>query len=117
MDSLSLLQGILPNPGIEPRSPALQVDSLSTELGGKPSWQIDGKNMKTVSDFIFLSSKINVDGDCRCLLLGRITMTNLDRVLKSRDITLLTKIHIVKAMVFPVVKYGGGVVIQSLSRV
>ena len=73
--------------------------------------------MKTVSDFIFLSSKINVDGDCRCLLLGRITMTNLERVLKSRDITLLTKIHIVKAMVFPVVKYGGGVVIQSLSRV
>ena len=80
------------------------------------------ENVKTVSDFIFLGSKINVDGDCsyeikRCLLLGRITMPNLDRVLKSRDITLLTKIPIVKAMVFPAVKYGGGVVIQSLSRV
>ena len=69
-----------------------------------------------------MGSKITVDGDCSneiksSLFLGRKTMTNLDRVLKSRDITLLTKIHIVKAMVFPVVKYGGGVVIQSLSRV
>ena len=75
------------------------------------SWQIDGKTMKTVTDFIFLGSKITVDGDCNHemkihLLLGRKAMTNLDGILKSRDITLLTKVHIVKAMVFPVVMYG-----------
>ena len=74
-------------------------------------WQIDGTTMETVTDFIFLGSKITSDGDCshgikRCLLLGRKAMTNLDSVLKSRDITLPTKIHIVKAMVFPVVMYG-----------
>ena len=75
------------------------------------SWQIDGETVETVSDFIFLGSKITVDGDCsheikRRLLLGRKAMTNLDSVLKSRDITLSTKVHIVKAMVFPVVMYG-----------
>ena len=75
------------------------------------AWQIDGETMETVTDFIFLGSKITVDGDCsheikRCLLLGRKAMTNLDSVLKSRDITLLTKVHIVKAAVFPVIKYG-----------
>ena len=75
------------------------------------SWQIDGETMKTVTDFIFLGSKITADGDCsheikRRLLLGRKTMTNLDSILKSRDITLLTKVHIVKAMVFPAVMYG-----------
>jgi len=75
------------------------------------SWQIDGKTMETVTDFIFLDSKITVDGDCSCeikrrLLLGRKAMTNLGSILKSRDIILLTKIHIVKAMVFPVVMYG-----------
>ena len=75
------------------------------------SWQIDGETMeKTVRDFIFLSSKITADGESheikRCLLLGRKAMTNLDSVLKSRDITLLTKVHIVKAMVFPIVIYG-----------
>ena len=75
------------------------------------SWQIDGKTMETMKDFIFLGSKITVDGDCsheikRCLLLGRKVMTNLDSILKSRDITLPTKVHIVKAMVFPVVMYG-----------
>ena len=74
-------------------------------------WQIDGETMETVSDFIFFGSKITADGDCsheikRCLLLGRKAMTNLDSVLKSRDITLLTKVHLVKAMVFPVVMYG-----------
>ena len=74
-------------------------------------WQIDGKTMETVREFIFLGSKIIADGDCsheikRHLLLGRKTMTNLDSVLKSRDITLLTKVHLVKAMVFPVVMYG-----------
>ena len=75
------------------------------------SWQIDGKTMETVADFIFLGSKITADGDCsheikRRLLLGRRAMTNLDCILKSRDITLLTKVHIVKAMAFPVVRYG-----------
>ena len=74
-------------------------------------WQTDGEIMETVTDFIFLGSKITADGDCsheikRCLLLGRKTMTNLESILKSRDIILLTKVHIVKAMVFPVVKYG-----------
>ena len=73
------------------------------------SWQIDGKTMETVRDFIFLGSKITTDGDCshkikRCLCLK--TMTNLDNILKSRDITLPAKVHIVKAMVFPVVVYG-----------
>ena len=75
------------------------------------SWQIDGETVETVADFIFLGSKITADGDCsheikRSLLLGRKVMTNLDSILKSRDITLSTKVHLVKAMVFPVVMYG-----------
>ena len=75
------------------------------------SWQMHGEKVETVVDFIFLGSKITVDGDCsheikRCLLLGRKAMTNLDSVLKTRDITLLITVHIVKAMVFPVVMYG-----------
>ena len=75
------------------------------------SWQIDGKTMETVRDFIFLGSKITADGECsheikRHLLHGRKAMTNLDSILKSRDITLLTKTHLVKAMVFPVVRHG-----------
>ena len=75
------------------------------------SWQIDGKTMETVTDFIFLGSKITADGDCsheikRHLLLGRKTMTCLDSILKSRDITLPTKVHIVKVTVFPIVMYG-----------
>ena len=75
------------------------------------SWQIDGETMETVKDFIFGGSKITADGDCsheikRHLLLGRKAMTNLDSILKSRDITLPTKVHIVKVMVFPVVMYG-----------
>ena len=75
------------------------------------SWQIDGETMETVTDFIFLGSKIPADGDCsheikRRLLLGRKVMTNLDSILKSRDITLPTKVHIVKAMVFSIVMYG-----------
>ena len=75
------------------------------------SWQIDGGTMETVRDFIFLGSKITVNGDCsheieRCLLLRRKAMTNLDSILKSRDITLPTKVRLVKAMVFPVVMYG-----------
>ena len=75
------------------------------------SWEIDGKTVETVSDFIFLGSKITADGACsheikRCLLLGRKVMTNLGSIFKSRDITLLTKVRLVKAMVFPVVMYG-----------
>ena len=75
------------------------------------SWQIDGETMETAPDFIFLGSKITADGDCipeikRCLLLGRKVMTNLDSIFKSKDITLPTKVHLVNAMVFPVVMYG-----------
>ena len=75
------------------------------------SWQIDGETVETVTDFIFLGSNITVDGDCsheikRCLLLGKKVMTSLDSIFKSRDITLPTKVHLVKAMVFPVVMYG-----------
>ena len=75
------------------------------------SWKIDGKTVETVADFIFWSSKITADGDCsneikRRLLLGRKVMTNLDSILKSRDITLRTKVHLVKAVIFPVVMYG-----------
>ena len=75
------------------------------------SWQIDGETMETVTDFIFLDSKITVDGDCNHeikghLLLGRKAMINLDSILKSRDVTLPTKVHVVKAMAFPVVLYG-----------
>ena len=75
------------------------------------SWQVDGETVETVSDCIFLGSKITADGDCsheikRHLLLGRKVMTNLDSILKSRDITLPTEVHLVKAMVFPVVMYG-----------
>ena len=79
--------------------------------GPVASWQIDGETMETVTDFIFLGTKIMADSDCsheikRCLLLRRKAMTNLDSILKSRDITLPTKVQIVKAMVFPVVMYG-----------
>ena len=75
------------------------------------SWQMDGETVETVADFIFLGCKITADGDCsheskRCLLFGRKVITNLDSILKSRDITLSTKVHLVKAMVFPVVMYG-----------
>ena len=75
------------------------------------SWELHGETVKTVSDFIFLGSKITADGDCsheikKCLLLGRKVMTNLDSIFKSRDITLPTKVRLVQAMVFPVVRYG-----------
>ena len=93
---------------------ALKLNVQKTKImasGPITSWQIDGEIMKTVRDFIFLGSKITVDGDCsheikRCLFLGRKAMTNLESILKSRDITLLTKVHLVKVMVFPVVIYG-----------
>ena len=80
-------------------------------FGPITSWQIDGETMETVSDFVFWGSKITADGYCsheikRCFLLGRKVMTNLDSIFKSRDITLSTKFHLIKAMVFPVVMYG-----------
>ena len=92
----------------------LKLNIQKTEIlvsGPITSWQIDGETMETVTDFIFLGSKITADGDCsyeikRHFLLGRKSMTNLDRVLKSKDITLPIKVHLVKSMVFPVVMYG-----------
>ena len=109
----------------ELKSLLMKVKEKSEKAGLKPniqktkimasgpitSWQIDGEPMETVRDFIFLGSKIIADGDCsheikRCFLLGRKTMTNLDSILKSRDIILLTKVHLLKVMVFPVVMYG-----------
>ena len=86
-------------------------EAMIMESGTIRSLQIDWETMETVTDFIFLGSKITADGDCsheikRCLLLGRKAMTNLDSILKSRDITVTTKVHLVKAMVFPVVIYG-----------
>ena len=99
----------------ESEKSGLQLNIQKTKImesGPITSWQIDATNVETESDFIFLESKINVDGDCcceikRCLILGRKAMTNLNRVLKSRDITLLTKVCIVTSMVFPVVMYRG----------
>ena len=92
---------------------SLKVNSQKTKImasGPITSWQIDGETMETVTVFIFFGSKITADGDCsheikRHLLLGRKAMTNLDSILKSRDVTLLITVHIVKAMVFPVVMY------------
>ena len=90
----------------------LNIQKTKTMASGPiTSWQIDGETMETVTDFTLGGSKITTDGDCSneiktCLLLGRKVMTNLDSILKSRDITLLTKVHLVKAMVFPVVLSG-----------
>ena len=90
----------------------LNIQKKKTVASGPiTSWEIDGETVETMSDFIFLGSKITADGDCsheikRCLLLERKVMTNLDSILKSRDITLTAKVHLVKAMVFPVVMYG-----------
>ena len=93
---------------------SLKLNIQKTKImasGPMTSWQIDGETVETVADFILGGSKITADGDCsheikRCLLLGRKVMTNLDSILKSRDISLSTKVHLVKAMVFPVVMYG-----------
>ena len=90
----------------------LNIQKIKIKASGPiTSWQIDGETIETVTDFIFLGSKITADGDCsqeikRCLLLGRKAMTNLDSMLKSRDITLPTEVCLIKAMVFPVVMYG-----------
>ena len=98
----------------ESKKVGLKLNIQKTKImasGSITSWQIDGETVETVSDFILGGSKITADGDCsheikRCLLLGRKVMTNLDNIFKSRDITLPTKVHLVKAMVFPVVMYG-----------
>ena len=98
----------------ESEKPGLKLNIQKTKImASSPitSWQIDGKTMETVTDFILGGPKITVDGDCsheikRCLLLGRKAMTNLDSMLKSRDITLRTKVRLVKSMVFPVVTFG-----------
>ena len=89
----------------------LNIQNMIMASGPITSWQIDGETMKAVRDFIFLGSKITANGDCnheikRCIPLGRKVMTHLDSILKSRDITLPTKVHLVKAMVFPVVMHG-----------
>ena len=98
----------------ESEKAGLKLNIQKTKImasGPITSWQIDGETVETVTDFIFLGSKITADGDCsheikRRLLLGRKVMTNLDSILKSRDVTLSTKVRLVKAMVFPVVMYG-----------
>ena len=98
----------------ESEKAGLKLNIRKTKIvasGPITSWQIDGETVETVRDIIFFGSKITADGDCNheiksCLLLGRKAVTNLDSILKSRDITLLTKIHLVKAMVFPLVMNG-----------
>ena len=98
----------------ESENVVLKLNIQKTKImasGPITSWEIDGETVETVADLIFLGSKITADGDCnyeiiRCLLLGRKVTTNLDNILKSRDITLPTKVHLVKAMVFPLVMYG-----------
>ena len=98
----------------ESKKVGLKLNIQKTKImasGPITSWQIDGETVETVADFIFLGSKITADGDCsyeikRCLLLGRKVTTNLDNIFKSRDITLPTTVHLVKAMVFPLVMYG-----------
>ena len=109
-ESKEELKGLLMKVNEESEKVGLKLNIQKTKImasGPNTSWQIDGA---TVADFIFLGSKITADGDCsheieRCLLLGRKAMTKLDSILKSRDITMPTKVHLLKAMVFPVVKY------------
>ena len=113
-ESKEELKSLLMKVKEESEKVALKLNIHETKIrasGPITSWQINGETMETVRDFIFWGSKITADGDCsheinRRLLLGRKVMTNLDSILKSRDITLPTKVHLVKAMVFPVVMYG-----------
>ena len=112
-ESKEVLKSLLMKVKEESEKVGLKLNIQKTKImacGLLTSWQIDGETVETVRDFIFLGSKITADGDCsheikRHLLLGRKVMTNLDSILKSRDITLPTKVHLVKAMVFPVVMY------------
>ena len=113
-ESEEVLKSLLMKVKVESEKVGLKLNIQKAKImasGPITSWQIDGETMETVTDFIFLGSKITADGDCsheikRCLFLGRKAMTNLDSTLKSRDITLLTNVCLVKAMVFPVVMYG-----------
>ena len=113
-ESKEELKSLLMNVKEESEKDGLKLNIQKTKImasGSITSWQIDGQTVETVIDFIFLGSKITADGDCSheirsCLLLGRKAITNIDSVLKSRDTTLPTKIHLVKAMVFPIVMYG-----------
>ena len=113
-ESKEELKSLLMNVKEESEKAGLKLNiqkSMIMASGPITSWQIDGETVETVSDFIFLGSKLTADGDCsheikRRLLLGRKVMTNLDNILKSRNITLTTKVHLGKAMVFPVVMYG-----------
>ena len=108
------LKSLLMNVKEENEKVGLKLNIQKTKImasGPITSWEIDGKTVEAVSDFIFLCSKITADGDCsheikRCLLLGKKVMTNLDSILKSRDVTLSTTVQLVKVMVFPVVMYG-----------
>ena len=108
------LKSLLTKVNEEGKDVGLKLNIQKTKImasGPITSWQIDGETVETVSDFVVLGSKITVDGDCsheikRCLLLGRKVMTNLDSILKSRDNALPKKVHLVKAVVFPVVMYG-----------
>ena len=112
MTEIEELKGILIQAKEDREKVGLKLNIQKTKImasGPITSWQIDGETVETVADFIFLGSKITADGDCsheikRCLLLGRKVMTNLDSILKSRDITLSTKVRQVKAMVFPAVR-------------
>ena len=113
-ESEEQLKSLLMRVKEESEKAGLKLNIQKTKIlasGPITSWQIDGETMETVTDFIVLGSKITADGDCsheikRRLLLGRKAMTNLDSILKSRDITLPTKVHLVKATVFPVIMYG-----------
>ena len=113
-ESEEVLKSLLVNVKEESEKVGLKLNIQETKImasGPITSWEIDGETVETVSDFIVLGSKITADGDCsheikRHLFLGRKVMTNLDSILKSRDITLPTEVHLVKAMVFPVVMYG-----------
>ena len=113
-ESVEELKSLLMKVKVEPENVGLKLNIQKTKImasGPITSWEIDGKTMETVTDFIFWGSKITADGDCsheikRHLLLGRKVMTNLDSILKSRDITFPTKVCLVKAMVFPVVMHG-----------
>ena len=107
------LKSLLMQVKVESEKVGLKLNIQKTKImaSGPITWEIDGETVETVSDFIFLGFKITADGDCshvikRCLLLGEKVMTNLDSILKIRDITLPTKVHLVKAMVFPVIMYG-----------
>ena len=113
-ESKEELKSLLKKVKEESEKAGLKLNIQKTKImasGPITSWQIDGETMETLTDFIFLGSKITADGDCsheikRRLLLGRKAMTDLDSILKSTDITLLTKVHVVKAVFFPVVMYG-----------